>query len=116
MADRNSLFADGILEASVTSGVVRVTLAQTGPDGKPFPAGQLIMPLVQLPAFANGLLGLLRQVETRLKEAQAQQQSGAQPTVAAAQANTPQASGERAASPNGEGSAPSVVGAFRFGS
>ena len=32
------LFADGILDASVTAGVARLTLAQTGPDGKPVAA------------------------------------------------------------------------------
>lgn len=70
MPDTRSIFADGILDASVTYGVVRLTLAQTGADGKPVAAGQLVMPVVQLPAFANGLIGLLRQIETRMKEAQ----------------------------------------------
>lgn len=99
MPDHRTIFADGILEASVTHGVVRVTLAQTGSDGKPSPAGQLVMPLVQLPAFANGLVGLLRQVETRMREAQAQQQQGAAP---------PPDSIEAPAAP--------TVGAFRFNS
>jgi hypothetical protein len=72
-----TLFCDGILDASVTSGVARLTLAQTGADGKPFPAGQLIVPLVQLPAVVNGLAGLLKQVETRMREQQAQQQPSA---------------------------------------
>ena len=70
-----TLFADGILDASVTSGVARLTLAQTAPDGKPVPAGQLIVPLVQLPAIVNGLAGLLKQVETKMREQQAQQQT-----------------------------------------
>ena len=68
-----TLFCDGILDGSVTSGVARLTLAQTGADGKPFAAGQLIVPLVQLPAVVNGLAGLLKQVETRMREQQAQQ-------------------------------------------
>ncbi len=100
---RITLFADGLLDASVTHGVARLTLAQTGPDGKPVPAGQLIVPLVQLPGIANGLMGLLRQVETRLKEAQQQQQA---------------ASATRLGPPDGDGAAPepqSVPGAFRFG-
>lgn len=100
MPDSRTIFADGMMEASVTYGVARLTLAQTGPDGKPVPAGQLVMPLVQLPAFANGLLGLLRQVESRVKEAQAQQ----------AQQSTP---GDGAG--EGPGGGPSVPGAFRFG-
>ena len=98
MSDTRTVFADGILEASVTHGVVRITLAQTGSDGKPQPAGQLIMPLVQLPPFANGLLGLLRQVESRLKEAQGQ------------------ATAPAPALPAAEAPAAPVTGAFRFGS
>jgi len=97
MPDARTIFADGVLEASVTHGVARLTLAQAGPDGKPVPAGQLVMPLVQLPSFANGLLSLLRQVENRVKEAQEKAPSG------------PQAN-------DGQEAAPSVPGAFRFGS
>ena len=70
-AYRTTIFADGILDASVTHGVARLTLAQTGPDGKPAPAGQLIVPLVQLPGMANSLLGLLKQVDAKMKEQQA---------------------------------------------
>jgi len=77
-----TLFADGILDASVTSGVARITLAQTGADGKPIAGGQLIVPLIQLPAMVNGLAGLLKQVETRMREQQAQQQSVAEPAAA----------------------------------
>jgi len=77
-----TLFADGILDASVTFGVARLTLAQTGADGKPVAAGQLIVPLVQLPTVVNGLAGLLKQVETRMREQQAQQQTVAEPAAA----------------------------------
>jgi hypothetical protein len=87
--NRITIFADGIMDASVTYGVARLTMAQTSADGKPIPAGQLVVPLVQLPAMANSLLGLLKQVEARMKEQQA---------------NAP-------AAPD----APSVPGAFRFG-
>lgn len=102
MLDVRTIFADGILDASITHGVARLTLAQTGLDGKPVPAGQLAMPLSQLPAFTNGLLSLLKQVEARMKEGQAQQ-GGAAPARPAA-----------AADANGS-EAPSVPGAFRFG-
>lgn len=88
---RLTILADGIADASVTHGVVRLTLAQTGPDGKPVPCGQLAVPLVQLPSFANSLLNLLKQVETRVKEQQA-----AAPTAAPTAAQ-------------------SVPGSFRFG-
>lgn len=79
-----TLFADGILDASVTSGVARLTLAQTGPDGKPVPAGQLIVPLVQLPNMVNGLAGLLKQVETRMREQQGQQPAATEAPAASA--------------------------------
>jgi hypothetical protein len=100
---RTILFADGVLEAHVTHGVARLTLAQAGPDGKPVPAGQLVVPLVQLPAFANGLMGLLRQVESRVKEAQGRAQPG--PAVPGGG----DGGGGEAAVP------PAVPGAFRFG-
>jgi hypothetical protein len=74
---RTTLFADGMLDATVANGVARITLAQSGADGKPMPAGQLCVPLVQLPALANGLITLLRQVEARAKEAQQRQAAAA---------------------------------------
>jgi hypothetical protein len=95
--NRTTIFADGILDASVTFGVARLTLAQTGPDGKPVPAGQLVVPLVQLPAMANSLNGLLKQVEAKMKEQQA---------------NAPAAAAGGADVGNG---APNVPGSFRFG-
>lgn len=76
-----TLFADGLMDASVTAGVARLTLAQTGADGKPMPAGQLIVPLMQLPNLVNGMAGLLKQVEARMREQQAQQ-GGATPAAA----------------------------------
>lgn len=115
MTDQTTLFADGMMEANVTHGVVRITLAQAGADGKPQAAGKLVMPLVQLPAFANSLIGLLRQVESKLKEAQqatgqaAGQASGA-PAVAPSPTPSITAGGEAPAA------APTVNGAFRFGS
>ena len=57
MADiRTTLFADGMLDATVTNGVARITLAQSGADGKPIAVGQLCVPLIQLPALANGMV------------------------------------------------------------
>ncbi|MCO6419758.1 hypothetical protein JYK14_26860 [Siccirubricoccus sp. KC 17139] len=81
MSIDNTIFADGIMEASVHFGVARLTLAQTGADGKPVPAGQLVVPLMQLPAFSNAIMGLLKQVEAKVKEQQAQQGAAA-PDVA----------------------------------
>jgi len=74
-SSRTTLFADRIIEAHVVHGVARLTLAQTGPDGKPLPSGQLVIPLVQLPTIAKGLRELLRQIEARAKEAQGKTQS-----------------------------------------
>ena len=80
MADQPTVFADGILEASVNFGVARITLAQTQADGSPAASGQLIVPVVQLPALTNGMLSLMKQIETKVKQAQAQQ-SVATPAV-----------------------------------
>lgn len=99
MPDARTLFADGILDASVTYGVVRLTLAQSGPEGKPVPAGQLLVPLSQLGAFTKSLAALLQQIDTRVKEAQAQQPGGAPAP---------------AADPRPAEAPPSVPGAFRF--
>jgi hypothetical protein len=73
MTDKPSQFTDGILDASVNFGVARITLAQLGQDGKPIPSGTLFVPVVQLPAFANSLLTLVKQIDSKMKEAQAQQ-------------------------------------------
>lgn len=98
MSQSPLIFADGLMEASVTSGVARFTLAQTGADGKPGAAGQLVMPLVQVPAFANALVNLLKQIEAKVKESQAQQQPAAPPPVLAAPTEV----------------VPNVPGSFRF--
>jgi hypothetical protein len=79
MADQPTVFADGIMEASVNFGVARITLAQTKADGSPAASGQLIVPVVQLPALANGMLSLMKQIEAKVKQAQAQQ--GAPPAA-----------------------------------
>jgi len=102
MPDFRTIFADGILDASVTHGVARLTLAQSGGEGKPVAAGQLVMPLSQLPTFANGIIALLKQIEAKQIEAkmkEAQAQGGG--------TGDGQATG--AAEPS------SVPGAFRFG-
>lgn len=75
MPDNAALFADGILEASVHHGVARITLGQTGNDGKPVVCGQLAIPVVQLPAFANSVLALLKQIDAKVKQAQQAQQA-----------------------------------------
>ena len=82
MTTGTMIFADGILDASVTVGVARLTLAQTGSDGKPIPAGQLIVPLAQLPAMVSGLSTLLKQVEAKMREQQQQTQQTIEPAGA----------------------------------
>jgi hypothetical protein len=103
MSQPSSVFADGILEASVHHGVARITLAQSGGDGKPVASGQLVIPVVQLPSFANGVLALLKQIDAKVKQAQGQPAPGqpaqpqpqpapAQPVTAATEAPTMPAS------------------------
>jgi hypothetical protein len=68
------LFADGISEVQVANGVARFGLvtAPAQKDGKPDPAGQLVVPLSQVPIFARVLVDLVRQIEARTKAAQPQ--------------------------------------------
>lgn len=81
MADRlPTLFCDGIIEANVTHGVVRITLGQVGGDGKASPCGQVILPLAQLGGTATALNNLTKQVQERIQEAaKAQAQAAAAP-------------------------------------
>jgi hypothetical protein len=106
MPDFRTIFADGILDASVTHGVARLTLAQMGGEGKPVAAGQLVMPLSQLPAFTNGIIALLKQIEAKMKEAQ---------TAGGGAAGAQAPASPAAAEVNGGAEPPSVPGAFRFG-
>jgi hypothetical protein len=62
------IFADGMADIAVANGVARITLAQTGSEGKPMPVGQLCVPVTQLPAIANGLIQMLRQLEAKARE------------------------------------------------
>ena len=82
MSDKPIQFADGIIDATVNFGVARITLAQLGQDGKPAPSGQLMIPVVQLPAFANGLLTIVRQIDAKMKESQAKQDTASVPEEA----------------------------------
>jgi hypothetical protein len=71
------IFADGIKDAHVANGVVRLTLAMLGGDGKPAASGVVVLPLTQLAGFANGIVALTRQVEAKVREAQAAQKPDA---------------------------------------
>ena len=101
MSTAPTILADGIFDASVNHGVVRVTLAQSGPDGKPLPVGQLAIPLVQLPGLVRSFNALLLQIEEKVRQ-QAQTAALGAATV------TP---GKTAAT---ETTASSLPGAFRF--
>jgi hypothetical protein len=72
------MFFDGIIEANVLNGVVRITLGQAGADGKPTPCGQIVLPLTQLPGTANAMVALVRQVQDKMKEAADKQGAAAQ--------------------------------------
>lgn len=70
MAERlPTLFCDGIIEANVTHGVVRITLGQVMGDGKAVPCGQLILPLAQMAGTATAMANLVKQVQERIQEA-----------------------------------------------
>jgi hypothetical protein len=78
MADRlPTLFCDGIIEANVTHGVVRITLGQVMGEGKAAACGQLVLPLSQLAGTANALANLVKQVQERIQEASAKVQAAA---------------------------------------
>lgn len=80
-------FCDGVIEANVMNGVVRITLGQAAADGKPVPCGQLVLPLTQLPGVANAFIQLLKQVQEKLKDAAPKQpaaQTGGQPEMPSA--------------------------------
>ncbi|MBS7792895.1 hypothetical protein KTR66_23095 [Roseococcus sp. SDR] len=64
-----TIFTDGLLDASVQHGVVRLTLGRLGADNKPVPAGMLVIPLVQLGGLTQGLGRLMQQIEAKIKEA-----------------------------------------------
>lgn len=66
-----TLFCDGIIEANVTHGVVRITLGQLTAEGKAVPCGRLVLPLAQLAGTAQTIAAILRQVEERLGRANA---------------------------------------------
>lgn len=70
MAERlPTLFCDGIIEANVTHGVVRITLGQVMGDGKAVACGQLVLPLAQIAGTATAMANLVKQVQERIQEA-----------------------------------------------
>jgi hypothetical protein len=76
MAERlPTLFCDGIIEANVTHGVVRITLGQVMGDGKAVACGQLILPLAQIAGTATAMANLVKQVQERIQEASAKAQA-----------------------------------------
>ena len=96
-ATANMIFADGMSDIAIANGVARITLAQTGAEGKNVPVAQLCVPVGQLPALANGLMQMLKQLQEKAREAQA--------------AATPPA----AENPSMLGGPTMSPGAFRFG-
>ncbi|GIX08973.1 hypothetical protein [Elioraea sp.] len=64
-----TLFCDGIIEAHVTHGVVRITLGQAVGEGRATACGQLVLPLSQLAGTVNTLIALVQQVQERLRSA-----------------------------------------------
>jgi len=81
---RTTIFADAVTDAIVANGVARLSLAMTGPDGKPVSVGTLCVPVMQLPALAAGLGNLIQQLQAKAREAQQQQAKPVQATNAEA--------------------------------
>lgn len=99
----NTLFADGVTEVQVTNGVVRFRLVQAPPqkDAKPEPAGTLVVPLGQVPAFARAFVDLVRQMEARAKASAGASGGGGQAAGAGSEAEA-------------GGNGPVDLGSFRF--
>ena len=82
---RTTIFADAVTDAVVAHGVARLSLAMTGPDGKPSAVGTLCVPVMQLPSLVNGLGNLIQQLQAKAREVQQQQ---AKPVQATTEPNT----------------------------
>jgi hypothetical protein len=63
----NMLVADGLTEVWIAHGLARITLAQTGSDGKASPVGQLCIPASQVQAIAAALTDVARRIEEQKK-------------------------------------------------
>ncbi len=64
----DQIFADMLQGANVQNGVARLQLGAMGADGAPQSSGQLLVPLVVLPAFVAAMTDLLRQLEARTRD------------------------------------------------
>lgn len=81
MSQTSMIFADGLLDASVQHGVIRLTLGRMGPDNAPIPSGLLVLPLTQLGALTQALANLSQQIEARIKEAASSAEAAASPAM-----------------------------------
>ena len=61
------IFADQISRVSLSNGNLRIVLNQIGPNNEPLEVGTLIIPAVQANNFVNGLAGLLKELDERMK-------------------------------------------------
>ena len=75
-----SIFADGLVEATVRHGVARLSFGLHGADNQPKPAVVLAIPLVQLPNLAGALTKLIQEVQSKAREAQAAATPAAAPS------------------------------------
>ena len=67
------VFADGISKVTLSNGNLRIMLTQRGADDSTVEAGTLIIPASQANNFMNGLANSLKELDSKLKEQQAQQ-------------------------------------------
>ncbi|MGX9965107.1 hypothetical protein ACVFYP_17385 [Roseomonas sp. F4] len=99
MTSLPTVFADGIIDVHVASGVARITLgaqtAASSKDNKPEPSALLVLPVLQLPNLAKVLMEVTRQIEAKARETMQTQQTQQQQQAEA-------------------GGTDQVAGAFRF--
>ena len=69
------IFADQISRVSLSSGNLRITLVQRGPDNEQINVGTLIIPAAQAGNFVNALARSLKELDEKLKAAREEQQS-----------------------------------------
>jgi hypothetical protein len=63
----NMLIADGFTEVWIAHGLARITLAQTGPDGKASAVGQRCIPVSQVQSIATAMVDVARRIEEQQK-------------------------------------------------
>jgi hypothetical protein len=74
---KDVVFADVITNVSYAHGALRVSLGRQAGDQQIEDAGTLVLPISQAGQFVSSLAGSLKQLETKVREAQEQQRAEA---------------------------------------